>query len=188
MSTERENRTCRVTVRLTDEEEKVITEKMKKAGISKMAVFFRKMVLDGFVLKLDIPEIKEMISLLRYSSNNLNQIARRANETGRIYSDDLAEIRMNQGDPFRQIRKVFLRFGDCFGILVKGIQMAGCQFFRQSPGMTAAAQRRIHIDALRLNVQQFNRLRQQYALVLHYFRNSVSVSASASKVSSLVSS
>ena len=111
MSTERENRTCRVTVRLTDEEEKVITEKMKKAGISKMAVFFRKMVLDGFVLKLDIPEIKEMISLLRYSSNNLNQIARRANETGCIYSDDLAEIRMNQDKLWDGMNAVLQKLG-----------------------------------------------------------------------------
>ena len=34
-----------------------------------------------------------MVSLLRRSSNNLNQIARRANETGRIYETDIADVK-----------------------------------------------------------------------------------------------
>lgn len=48
------------------------------------------------VLKLDLPELKEMISLLRRSSNNLNQIAKRVNETGRIYDTDIEYLCGNQ--------------------------------------------------------------------------------------------
>ena len=43
------------------------------------------MALDGYVVRLELPELKELVSLMRYSSNNLNQLARRAHETGRIY-------------------------------------------------------------------------------------------------------
>ena len=111
MSTERGNRTNRVTIRLTDEETKIIEEKMKQSGISKTAVFFRKMVLDGLVLKLDLPEIKEMISLLRRSSNNLNQIAKRVNETGRIYEDDLMEIRLKQDKLWGGMNGILQRLG-----------------------------------------------------------------------------
>ena len=47
------------------------------------------MALDGYVVRLELPELKELVSLMRYSSNNLNQLARRAYETGRIYDADL---------------------------------------------------------------------------------------------------
>ena len=48
--------------------------------------YLRKMAIDGYVVKLDLPELRELVSLLRYSSNNLNQLTRRAHETGRIYA------------------------------------------------------------------------------------------------------
>lgn len=50
------------------------------------------MALDGLVIRLDLPELKQMISLLRYTSNNINQIAKRLNESGRAYDTDLTEI------------------------------------------------------------------------------------------------
>lgn len=56
----------------------------------------RKMAIDGYVVKLDLPELRELVSLLRYSSNNLNQFTRRAHETGRIYETDLEDIQQSQ--------------------------------------------------------------------------------------------
>ena len=50
----------------------------------------------SYVVKLDLPELRELVSLLRYSSNNLNQLTRRAHETGRIYEADLEDIQQNQ--------------------------------------------------------------------------------------------
>ena len=44
----------------------------------------------------ELPELKEMVSLLRRSSNNLNQIAKRMNETGRIYDADIGDVLENQ--------------------------------------------------------------------------------------------
>ena len=46
--------------------------------------------------KLDLPELRELVSLLRYSSNNLNQLARRVHETGRVYAADMEDILQNQ--------------------------------------------------------------------------------------------
>ena len=43
-----------------------------------------------------LPELRELVSLLRYSSNNLNQLTRRAHETGRIYEADLEDIQQSQ--------------------------------------------------------------------------------------------
>ena len=58
--------------------------------------YLRKMAIDGYVVKLDLPELRELVSLLRYSSNNLNQLTRRAHETGRIYEADLEDIQQSQ--------------------------------------------------------------------------------------------
>ena len=58
-----------------------------------MAAYLRKMAIDGYVVKLDLPELRDMISLLRRTSNNFNQIARRVNSTDRIYADDIQEMK-----------------------------------------------------------------------------------------------
>lgn len=50
------------------------------------------MAIDGYVLHLDLPESWEMVSRLRRCSNNLNQVAKRVNETGRIYTEDLEDL------------------------------------------------------------------------------------------------
>lgn len=67
---------------------------MEQAGISNMAAYLRKMAIDGYVVKLELPELRDFISLLRRTSNNFNQIARRVNSTDRIYADDIAEMKI----------------------------------------------------------------------------------------------
>ena len=64
--------------RVTPEEREMIESKMAKFGTSNMAAYLRKISIDGYVVRLDLPELREMVSLLRRSSNNLNQIAVKA--------------------------------------------------------------------------------------------------------------
>ena len=52
-----------------------------------------KMALNGYCIQLDLPEIKEMTSLLKRCSNNLNQYAKKANQTGSIYEEDIRDLR-----------------------------------------------------------------------------------------------
>jgi len=89
-------RNIMVRFRVTPEEKSMIEEKMTQVGTSNMEAYLRKMSIDGYILKLDLPELKEMISLLRRTSNNLNQIAKRVNETSRIYEVDIEYLRKNQ--------------------------------------------------------------------------------------------
>lgn len=67
--------------RVTPQEREMIETKMAQFGTTNMAAYLRKMAIDGYVVKLDLPELRELVSLLRYSSNNLNQLTRRAHET-----------------------------------------------------------------------------------------------------------
>lgn len=83
-------------IRMTPEELQAIQKKMEQYGTTNFSAFVRKMAIDGYVVKLELPELKELVSLLRYSSNNLNQLTRRVHESGRIYDADLEDIQQNQ--------------------------------------------------------------------------------------------
>ena len=87
------NRPVQVKFRVTPEERALIGRRMEQAGTINMAAYLRKMAIDGYVVKLELPELRDMISHLRRTSNNFNQIARRVNSTNRIYEDDIREMK-----------------------------------------------------------------------------------------------
>ena len=87
------NRPIQVKFRVTPEERAMIDRRMAQAETINMAAYLRKMAIDGYVVKLDLPELRDMISLLRRTSNNFNQIARRVNSTDRIYADDIQDMK-----------------------------------------------------------------------------------------------
>lgn len=102
-------RSIRISVRLTEEEHRLLKEKMARIGVTNQEAFLRKMALDGLVIRLDLPELKQMISLLRYTSNNINQIAKRLNESGRAYDTDLAEILEKQKQLWQLANKILMK-------------------------------------------------------------------------------
>ena len=95
--------------RVTPEEREWIEERMAQLGTTNMAAYLRKIAIDGYVLKLDLPELKEMVSLLRRSSNNLNQIAKRVNETGRVYDADIECLLGNQEQLWAAANEILTR-------------------------------------------------------------------------------
>lgn len=86
-------RNVRIKFYVTPEERQIIEEKMDQLGTNNLSAYLRKMALDGYVVNLDLPELRELTSLLRRSSNNLNQLTRRVHETARIYDTDLEDLR-----------------------------------------------------------------------------------------------
>lgn len=80
---------------VSPEEKALIEQKMAQLGTDNMSAYLRKMTIDGLVVKLDLPELRELVSLRRYSSNNLNQLTRRVHETGRLYGADLEDMRQS---------------------------------------------------------------------------------------------
>ena len=96
MSAPKRKREAQLNFRVSPEELALIEQKMAQLGTTNREAYLRKMALDGYVVRLELPELKELVSLMRYSSNNLNQLARRAHETGRIYDADLEDISRRQ--------------------------------------------------------------------------------------------
>ena len=89
-------REVQLNFRVSPEELALIEQKMAQMGTKNREAYLRKMALDGYVVRLELPELKELVSLMRYSSNNLNQLTRRVHETGRIYDADLEDISRRQ--------------------------------------------------------------------------------------------
>ena len=75
-----------------------IRQRMEECGVANLSAFLRKMALDGYVIHLDMTELKELTRLLRICSNNLNQYAKRANEVGSVYAADIEDLhsRLNE--------------------------------------------------------------------------------------------
>ena len=96
MTAPKRKREVQLNFRVSPEELALIEQKMAQLGTTNREAYLRKMALDGYVVRLELPELKELVSLMRYSSNNLNQLARRVNETGRIYDADLEDITRRQ--------------------------------------------------------------------------------------------
>jgi hypothetical protein len=102
-------RPIQVKFRVTPEERALIQKKMEQLGTNNMAAYLRKMAIDGYVVKLDLPELREMISLLRRSSNNLNQIAKRVNSTNRLYDTDMEEMLQTQEQLWTAANEILTR-------------------------------------------------------------------------------
>ena len=96
MTTPKRKRDVQLNFRVSSEELALIEQKMAQLSTSNREAYLRKMALDGYVVRLELPELKELVSLMRRSSNNLNQLTRRVHETGRIYDADLEDISRRQ--------------------------------------------------------------------------------------------
>jgi len=98
-----------IRVKLTKDDRRRIREKMEEAGITNMSAYIRKMAIDGYLVKLDMSDMNEVARLLRINSNNINQYAKRANESGSIYLEDIREIQNQQERLWESMKKILQR-------------------------------------------------------------------------------
>lgn len=89
-------RKVQLNFRVTEREKQLIEDRMQEIGTTNREAYLRKIAIDGMLVKLEVPELKEIVSLMRRTSNNINQIARRLNETGRIYEVDITDVQNQQ--------------------------------------------------------------------------------------------
>ena len=106
MTTPKRTRDVQLNFRVSSEELALIEQKMAQLSTSNREAYLRKMALDGYVVRLELPELKELVSLMRRSSNNLNQLTRRVHETGRIYDADLEDISQRQEALWDGVHKI----------------------------------------------------------------------------------
>ena len=102
-----EKRNRQMHFRLTASEMERVEAKMKELGIKSLCAYLRKMALDGYCVKLDLQDVKELVSLLRRCSNNLNQYAKKANES--IYAADIEDLRVRLDEIWDGVKEILER-------------------------------------------------------------------------------
>ena len=107
---ENRKRNVQIIVRVTEDERTLIEEKMKQIPTMNLSAYSRKMLIDGYIIVLDLQEIKTHTTQLQKIGVNVNQIAKRINETGRIYADDMDEIKRLMDEVWKLERRLLLQF------------------------------------------------------------------------------
>lgn len=97
-----------INVRVNPEELARIREKQKELGIRNTGAYMRKMAMDGYCVNLDLSDVAQVSTLLRRCSNNLNQYAKRANESGSIYAEDIRDLQKRM-DELWEMQKLILK-------------------------------------------------------------------------------
>ena len=78
---------------LTPQEEKLIEHKMKQLGTKNFGAYARKMLIDGYIIKVDYTEQKKLAAAVNKIGANINNICRRIYSTGHFYQDDIDELK-----------------------------------------------------------------------------------------------
>ena len=103
------NRTKQILFLVNEEEEEIIRRKMKEAGMNRLSVYLRKMAIEGYIIRLDLSDLREAVRLLRINSNNLNQYVKKANETGSVYAEDIKDVKRSQEELWKLMKDILAR-------------------------------------------------------------------------------
>ncbi len=107
---ENRKRNVQIIIRVTEEERALIEEKMQQIPTLNLSAYARKILIDGYIITLDLQEVKGHTAQLQKIGGNLNQIAKRINETGRIYDNDMDELKRIMEEVWRLERRLLLQF------------------------------------------------------------------------------
>ena len=103
------NRTEQFHFFATPEEAKLIRDREKEIGILNESAYLRKMAIDGYLIQMDLSDVKEAVRLLGITSSNMNQYAKKANETGSIYAADIEALKNSQQEILKLLRNIYER-------------------------------------------------------------------------------
>lgn len=102
-------RDVNLTFRVSAKEHEMIKKRMEQCGYVNMRAYILKMSLAGRIIHIELDSVNEMVRLLSNATNNINQIARRANETGSIYASDMDKIRSRNEEIWTQTQEILRR-------------------------------------------------------------------------------
>ena len=106
----KEGRTIGLYTKVSPQEKELIDKKMALLGVSNQRAYLRKMAVDGYIVKLDMEGVVELVKLLRSISSNVNQIARRCNETRNLYAQDVEDLRQGYAKVWNEIGALMKKF------------------------------------------------------------------------------
>ena len=107
---ENRKRNVQIIVRVTEDERTLIEEKMRQIPTMNLSAYSRKMLINGYIIVLDLQEVKAHTAQLQKIGGNLNQITKRINKTRRIYDNDMDELKRLMNEVWKLERQLLLQF------------------------------------------------------------------------------
>lgn len=107
---ENRKRNVQIIVRVTEDERTLIEEKMRQIPTMNLSAYSRKMLINGYIIVLDLQKVKAHTVQLQKIGGNLNQITKCINETGRIYDNDMDELKRLMNEVWKLERQLLLQF------------------------------------------------------------------------------
>ena len=89
---------------LNEQELNLVQHKMRQLGTHNFGAYARKMLIDGYIIKVDYTEQKKLAAAVSRAASNINQICRRINSTGHFYEDDVAELKARQAEIWERLK------------------------------------------------------------------------------------
>ena len=91
-------RPIRKEICLNEQELNLIQHKMRQLGTHNFGAYARKMLIDGYIIKVDYTEQKKLAAAVSRISTNINHVCRCINSIGRSYENDVAELKARQAE------------------------------------------------------------------------------------------
>ena len=98
-------RPIRIEFRVSDNEHRLIKNKMAQLGTQNMGAYLRKMAIDGYIIKVDYTEQKKLAAAVSRAAANINHICRRINQTGHFYAEDVADLKARQAEIWQLLKQ-----------------------------------------------------------------------------------
>ena len=102
-------RTVRKVVDVTSDEKEMIHAKMQQLGTGNFGAYARKMLIDGYVIKKDYSEIKKLTAQLGKIGSNINQLAKRANQSHNVSADEIRNMLVKQFEIEKLVKATLLK-------------------------------------------------------------------------------
>ena len=101
-----ENKTIRISVRVSEEELKIIEKRASLTNEKSLSSFLRKQAIKGFVINVNFSEFDDLRKNITAIGTNINQIAKRVNSTNRFYDEDIEYIQKVQKEIWQSLNSV----------------------------------------------------------------------------------
>ena len=89
---------------VTEYEKELIERKMEQLGTKNFGAYARKMLIDGYIIKVDYTQQKKLAAAVSRAAANINHVCRRINSTGHFYEDDVAELKARQSEIWQLLK------------------------------------------------------------------------------------
>jgi len=111
-SEKKRSRPLYINFRVTEQERDMIDKRMALSGMKNRRAYLLKIATEGQITRIETDGVKEMVRLLSNATNNINQIARRANQTGSVYASDIEVIRGRYEEIWAQMKLILRKIAE----------------------------------------------------------------------------